>query len=47
MGAISFGINMDYECAWIGPPDNDLMYVVMYILMYDLMYDLIFVSMFV
>jgi hypothetical protein len=22
-GAISFGINMEYECAWIGPPDND------------------------
>ena len=22
-GAISFGINMDYECAWIGPPDNE------------------------
>ena len=21
--AISFGINMDVECAWIGPPDND------------------------
>ena len=22
-GAQSCGINMDYECAWIGPPDND------------------------
>ncbi len=22
-GAISFGINMEYECAWIGSPDND------------------------
>ncbi len=22
-GAISFGINMEYECAWIGPLDND------------------------
>jgi hypothetical protein len=22
-GAQSFGINMDVECAWIGPPDND------------------------
>ena len=22
-GAISFGINMDVDCAWIGPPDNE------------------------
>ena len=22
-GAISCGINLDFECAWIGPPDND------------------------
>ena len=22
-GAISFGINMEVECAWIGPPDNE------------------------
>ncbi len=22
-GAISCGINLDVECAWIGPPDND------------------------
>ena len=21
--ALKFGINMDVECAWIGPPDND------------------------
>jgi len=22
-GAQSLGINMDFECAWIGPPDQD------------------------
>jgi hypothetical protein len=22
-GALLCGINMDVECAWIGPPDND------------------------
>ncbi len=22
-GAISCGINLDFECAWIGPPDHD------------------------
>ncbi len=22
-GTISCGINLDFECAWIGPPDND------------------------
>jgi hypothetical protein len=22
-GALSCGINMDVECAWIGPPDQD------------------------
>jgi hypothetical protein len=22
-GAISCGINLDFECAWTGPPDND------------------------
>ncbi len=22
-GAITCGINLDFECAWIGPPDHD------------------------
>ena len=22
-GTISCGINLDFECAWLGPPDND------------------------